>query len=768
MHSFKILKTVLLLLFLGTLNFTQAQSYEVGEWIEHISKRKVKLLDEADGIIYAATSSTIFLYDVESGEFTTKTTVDGLSDVNISAMKYNRQFNFLMVGYVSGLIDFVYDNEVFTIVDVQQNSSLNSKIVNNFHFSGDTAYVACDFGLLLIDIPNREIKSTYFLGTTQEAVAVKDITLGFDSIWVATDKGIYVAPQNETNLYNYQNWSVIDTLPQYEYSFVEKIGDALYCAAKTSSRDFVYKYFDGTYEEFAPNNQFRVSRLDKRGDYYTMINSYRIWFLNDAGQFVDDTYFNGYQNNWKVAGDAVKLNDYFYFADQSKGMIQFYDDEEIAIGPNSPFANEINQILCNDGKVYVTGGIPGAKYDALGIYIYDDYWLNINRSNNNVLDRIPNINYLAFEKGSNSKMYATSYGYGFLVFDDTTITDFYNGDNSTLQNIAGFPDVYIITTGLQSDEQVGAWVTVSGVPNPINYYNGSGEWSSFSLNSEITNSTIKDLVKMPWNQMWCVEEGVGLVVFDPERLKAGQVTGAYNRFSVKSSDGSGLTNVVTTMAVDHDGYVWFGMDEGGLAVFYNASSALENDITASRIIVEQGGIAQYLLSNERVSCIAIDAANRKWIGTETGGAFLISEDGTEQILNLNTSNSPMPSDFIRDIEVDEQNGIVYIGTDEGLMGYFIGVKESASAVDKLKIFPNPIYENYNDLVRVEGLQDKMKLKITDVAGQIVFETTAVGGTAYWNMKDFNNNRVNTGVYMFYASSTDGSQTASGKVFVVSP
>jgi ligand-binding sensor domain-containing protein len=762
-----LLKIIWLSLFLGVISFTQGQSYEVGQWIEHLSKREVKLVEEADGVIYAASNSSLFKYDTENGEFTTITTAEGLSDVNISALKYNKKFNLLLVGYTSGLIDFVSEDNVYTIVDVQQNSSINSKIVNNFHISGDTTYVACDFGLLVLDIRNKEIKGSYLLGATDDAVVVKDVTLGFDSIWVATDKGIYVASKYETNLYNYLNWSVIGVLPNHEYTFIEKVGEKLFIAAEAQSRDHVFIYSNGEYAEFTPNSQFRVKRLDKRGEYISMINTYRCRFLNDYGEFVDSLYFNGYQDSWIVPTDAVLLNNNMFFADNVDGLVKVKDEDETSIIPNSPYSNAINQILFENGKIYVAGGMPGTKYDKHGMYIYDDYWLNVNSRNNAGLENIPNINYVAFENGSTSKMYATSNGYGFMVFEDTTMLEFYNEDNSTLQNIFGYQDVYILTAGLQADEDVGAWVTVSGVPNPINYYNGAGEWQSFNLNSEISNSDIKGLIKTPWNHMWTIEEGTGVVVFDPELLKNGQVTNAYNRFPVKSGDGSTLTSRITTMEVDQDGYVWFGMDEGGLAVFYNASSALENNITASRIIVEQEGIAQYLLENERVSSIAVDAANRKWIGTETGGAFLISEDGTDQILNLNIDNTPMTSNHIRDIELDEENGIVYIGTDDGLFGYFLGVKESVTGEKKLKIFPNPVYENYNDLVRIEGLQDKMKLKITDVSGQIVFETTATGGIAYWNMKDFYNNRVSTGVYMFYASSFDGSQKASGKVFVVS-
>ena len=156
MQIIKILRYALIIIFLSILKISSAQTYEIGEWIDHISKRNVTMIDEHNGVIYAATRSAIFKYDTESGEFSTKTTVEGLSDVDITAIKYNKEHNFLMVGYSSGLIDFVKDNEVYTIVDVQQNSSLSSKTINNFHFAGDTAYVACDFGLLVINIPEKD------------------------------------------------------------------------------------------------------------------------------------------------------------------------------------------------------------------------------------------------------------------------------------------------------------------------------------------------------------------------------------------------------------------------------------------------------------------------------------------------------------------------------------------------------------------------------------------------------------------------------------
>ena len=49
--------------------------------------------------------------------------------------------------------------------------------------------------------------------------------------------------------------------------------------------------------------------------------------------------------------------------------------------------------------------------------------------------------------------------------------------------------------------------------------------------------------------------------------------------------------------------------------------------------------------------------------------FLLSEDGTEEILHFTKNNSPLFSDNIVDIVINPENGEVFIGTENGLISY---------------------------------------------------------------------------------------------------
>lgn len=758
--------------FLFGVNVLSAQlTHQLGDWMGHVSFRSVNMVEYDGESVYAVSSKGFYKYHIQNGEFTTISKVEGLSDINISAVKYDSKNDVFIIGYNSGVVDLVYKDEILSLNDIQAASGLSSRRINNIHMSGDTALLACDFGVVLVNVPKLEVQSTYFFGNSMEAVTVKDVAVGFDSIWVASDKGIFNAELRGTNLHNYQNWNRITSIPNdsASYSFVEKVGDKMFFVAENvnSTYDSIYmyksnylgSYYGGTYE---------VKRLEKRGEYITLIAGYNIRVFDELGGLISDTWFSGYGGSWNAAGDLVQVGDKLYIAERSHGLIKRADNEDSKLLPNAPFSNSVNQITSYKGNVYVAGGYPNARWSNFGFYKYNNQnWDNYNSRSIEELSDIPNINYLAIDKGDASHFFATSYGYGVLEFNDTIVTNIFNQDNSPLENYQDLPYAYILCSGIAYDNSGDIWVTTSLVPHTLYYYSLGGDWQAFDLEGAITNSTTRSLINTPWGHMWFVDQDYGLVVIDPEKLKSGDVSGGHKRFKVYGSDNNVLSNNITTIATDKNGYVWVGLDGGGLAVYYSPQSIFDYTLSASRIIVESDGIAQYLLDNEQVSVITVDAGNRKWVGTQSGGVFLISDDGTKQILNLNKDNSPLLSNFIRDIAVDDETGWVYFGTDEGIVSYHSGIIESELVQEKLKVYPNPVSENYNGLVRIEGLISDINVKISDVAGNIVFETTSTGAVALWNMKDFNGNRVSTGVYLIYATSLDGAETALSKIFIAS-
>ena len=219
------------------------------------------------------------------------------------------------------------------------------------------------------------------------------------------------------------------------------------------------------------------------------------------------------------------------------------------------------------------------------------------------------------------------------------------------------------------------------------------------------------------------------------------------------------------LAEDLDGEVWVGTDKG-IAVFYNPEAVFSDyDFDAQQILITEGNYGQYLLSEERIKCIAIDGANRKWIGTEKSGVFLLSEDGMNEVLHFTKDNSPLFSNNIIDITINHDNGEVFFGTEKGVLSYRSDATKGLFALSKTTVFPNPVHQNYNGPIAINGLPSNANVKITDVTGNLVFETTTEGGGATWDGKSFSGKKVQTGVYLFFCTNSLFNESIIKKVLI---
>jgi hypothetical protein len=191
----------------------------------------------------------------------------------------------------------------------------------------------------------------------------------------------------------------------------------------------------------------------------------------------------------------------------------------------------------------------------------------------------------------------------------------------------------------------------------------------------------------------------------------------------------------------------------------------ENGCDAQQIIVTVNGVAGYLLETERVSTIAVDGANRKWVGT-SNGVFVLSPDGTEQVAYYTVDNSPLLSNVIMDIAIDGESGEVFIGTDKGLVSIRGEATEGGEEHSGVLVFPNPVRENYDGPIAIKGLANNANVKITDVNGMLFYETTALGGQAVWDGRNYNGERAKTGVYFVFSSNEDGSSKNVAKLLII--
>ncbi|MFM7728868.1 MAG: two-component regulator propeller domain-containing protein, partial [Flavobacteriales bacterium] len=258
--------------------------------------------------------------------------------------------------------------------------------------------------------------------------------------------------------------------------------------------------------------------------------------------------------------------------------------------------------------------------------------------------------------------------------------------------------------------------------------------------------------------------GQGLIVFNEnDRNNLGD--DSFRRLNDRTGSGGLPDMYVRCMAKDKDGSIWVGTNKG-VAVYYNPGDIFNaTGYDAQRVIIEQDGYAQYLLESEHVTTVATDGANRKWFGTYGGGVFLLSEDGTKQLLNFNQDNSPLPSNNISCITIDDLTGEVFIGTDKGIVSYRSDATQGEATCGDHYAFPNPVRHDYQGPIAIRGLVDDADVRITDAAGNIVFRTRALGGQAVWNGTDFSGRRAATGIYFVQATNPDGTATCVSKLLM---
>jgi hypothetical protein len=221
------------------------------------------------------------------------------------------------------------------------------------------------------------------------------------------------------------------------------------------------------------------------------------------------------------------------------------------------------------------------------------------------------------------------------------------------------------------------------------------------------------------------------------------------------------------MAVDLDGRLWLGTSSG--AVVYYAPSAVftSSDFYASQPSVDQGDSLYHgLLGTEIVTAIAVDGANRKWFGTRNSGVFLTNPDGTELIQSFNVTNSPLLSNEIVSIVIDNQSGEVYFGTEGGVISFRGTAIRDDLYAGPVYAFPNPVRPGYTGLITVKGVPSESVVKITDLTGNLVFEGESVGGQITWNGNERSGQPVATGVYLVFASTADVLKKVVTKILII--
>ena len=760
-----------LILFLNILFISvSAQDAAVGQWRDHLPFRKFIAVTETPNMIYAATPYAVLTYDKGDQSVERFTKINGLSDIGISDIRYSEELQTVVLAYTNTNIDLFKGNYIINVPDIKRKPILGNKVINKVSFMGDYAYLSCGFGIVVLDVVKEEIFDTWYIGPQGNQINVYDFTHNDTAYFAATENGIYYASLSHPNHADYSAWNkMMDApYPHSGYNLIESFAGNIFVnlmAGGNIDQDSVFYYDGNGWHSFIPNISHSVNSINATNGKLVIAIKYNgLVYNEELGQ---DYVIYTYNPGTPVMNDAIySIDGDVWIADNNAGLVKSSNEGfvNMSINPGGPVTADVFSMGSAGNYVWIApGGYTNTwnpQYSFSGAFrFHNDNWKNFNATSYSELQNIRDIVTVAINPLNNAQAYLGVFRneVGLLEVTEDEFTNSFNEENSELQLWEAAGTIAVVGLGFDSDNSL--WALCSGAEKLLAEKKIDGSWASYSLGGSASSVDCRDLFVDSYDQKWILFRHTNsnpnyMAVYNEKNPPGDQLRLLRAETGVGNIPG---TNVFS-IAQDQDGEVWIGTDEG-IGIFYSPSTMLtSNDYDCVRPLVDYDGYVQYLLKTEVVSAIAIDGNNRKWIGTERSGVFLLSADGSEQIYHFTEDNSPLFSNQVIDIVIDA-DGEVFIATSNGVIAY----KGTASAPTEDY---SDVYAYYVGYIAVKGLMKDSDIKITDINGTLIYSTRSEGGQAVWNARNFDGRKAKPGVYIVFASTEDGSETAVTKILII--
>ena len=750
----------------------------VGTWRDHLPYEESIDVSIGSNKIFAATPYSVFYYSLEDNSIMTFSKTNGLSESSISSIAYLNSSDILVIGYTSGNVDLILGESIVNISDIKQSSFVGNKRINDILFLDGKAYLSCGFGIVVLDLERREVADTWFINGQNDIVEVNTLVHS-DSHWfAATESGIYEAELNNPFLANFQNWTKRSDLPLEDEPYVdltifndrlialyENGNNSALWQTPLSSSDWstVPNLSDGGYRTISSSEDQLVVTTFQRTERFD-INYNTLGFRN----FIEGVLSNPFDAE-------ITADNTIWIATEFGGLMKWGgDNSEQQLVPAGPPSNGAFRIDAFNDAIWVASGavdiIWANNYLKDGTYgLVDDRWTVVPQvEGENSIGSINDYIAVSIDPTNTNRVMLGSWEEGLIEVRNGVVTNIYNAENSTLQVRSGNNEGWVGVGGVDFDNNGNLWFTNTYSDTPLNLLTAGGSFAAFEFGNDLGSGDLVGDVKVARNgYVWIVlPRGGGLMVLDPGESLVSANDDNYRLLSQEEGDGALPSNEVLCVEEDLDGEIWIGT-ERGIGVFYAPQSIFESDnFDAQEILITQDGNVQILLETEVVTCIDIDGANRKWVGTRSSGAYLFSEDGLQQLAHFTEENSPLLSNNVQDIALNQRNGEVFFATQNGISSFLGSATNFDQDINQVKVYPNPVEPGYEGLITIDGLAFETDVRITDAAGNAVYSGTSFGGRAVWDGKNFNGEKVATGVYFVFCSTADGSARNMGKVAIV--
>lgn len=718
----------------------------IGSWKIYSDMKDIKDAAIASDGVWAVSNGGAFRLNSSSDtSFIVLNKADGLVSQTLTSVGIDKNGKVWFGSQEGYIIVYNPEDKLLSSIPDIFKSNKTRKQINDIYFSGDTAFVATDFGLALINTSTLTFYDTFLkLGVFASETRILN-TFKSGLVYALTENGVAIQKSGAQNLSAPESWNSYafgGGIPAQSGSKLLSFNGEIIIAASNG----IYRFVNGTWSLLTLQGN-QVKDIAVSGNTLYAVTDKKLFSFsnNQLTQLFE---------NQSVSLSSVSVQNNSIYLSSTNGLIEIKGSSIKYLSPNGPFSNLfINLSVSGSGNLYVA---TGKDVFGVGFLEFDGQtWKRYSKENS---AQIPSNAFYNVYATENNTVYLSNWGNGFTIFKNGQF-ETYTAANSELVGIPANTN-FIAISDVKVDSKGNIWIAnhQSAARKPLSVLTPDKKWYHFSMTSP-TLSEFDVLDKMVIDQFgtkWFVviEGNRGLYYLNEK----GTFTNSSDDTQgvLKQSDNL-LSDIITSLAIDKRGYLWIGTSLG-VNVITDPSkpkTTLYSNFALS-------------IKNQSVTCIAVDALNQKWIGTKQGVA-VISSDGYQLVDFFNTKNSPLPNDEIRSIAIDENLGRVYIGTDYGLVELQTSSIKPVESFDQLSVYPQPLVIDGSSAVQVtiDGLIKSSRIKILDISGNLIQEFTSPGGrVAFWDGRDLNGSYVPSGIYIIVANDEEANSVATGKVAVI--
>ena len=699
----------------------QLQLGPIGSWRAHFSNESIQQVVKGDQI-YVAAANQIIQIDAKK-EITYLNTTTGLHATGIHKIAWHPIENQLVIAYKNSRIDIVKGDQVTLIDDLQLTNLYSDKTINDLIVFNNNAYLSCNFGIVVIDLLKKEIKSTIFPNNNRQSVKVLQTLPYQNKLFVLTENGIWSTTLGQNN-----NWIQENTLGISGIKNMFVFKSQLYFNNQQKiypyqSNIASYQINTGTIEAIAVDEDRILAGItyQKKGALIQFNSNQTNTLLIDSGILIQPV-------------GLLKDGNTIWVADFGKGLYEKNEQSKWTV-LGGPLSNAFGSNAFSNHQILMSYGANKIGISSLN----EKGWSNFSQLENIKINYVEAVSIDLIDQ-------SWWMGMGSQLIH-------YDLNKKTIEQPIPNPPIGAIKSIQQKkDGSIALLKEGFGVILKEN-----NQWNNYPIQKDFSATNLKKIVLGNNDLSWIIgPKQQGILLFQKQNNQA-----IWRQLNTGKGSGNLPSMEVTAITEDKDGSIWVGTDNG-IAIFQcnNINEACD----AYLPIVQSNGFNGYLFQKETIHSISIDGANQKWIGTNNG-AWLISKDGTEVLRHFTTENSPLPDNTVLSIGIEPTDGDVFFFTKNEIISFKGEATESVKSQSAIKIYPNPIAPNYNGPILIKNLVNNALVKITDINGQLIMQTRALGGQAVWNGRDQYQQKVASGIYLIFVRDEMGNEKAVGKIMI---